>query len=361
MKVGIIAFCIFCSGFFSYSQNLVLNPGFEDHGEISGNGSGTDNLKGNHVKNWISPTSGSPDYFSTASDYLWNQYGKPKSHSGFAMAGIVIYGGKKEYREYIMGEFSSPLEAGKKYDFSISIALAEFCGVNIDKIEIYFSKDKFENKKTDQALKLIPQIFIDSTDQKGMEGKWIVFHESYTAVGGEKYFTLGNYLSDKKTPNGKTSTAQDGSLPYAYYYFDDVSLVPFVEKERIDPIDINNTVEKPKDTLEIVAGKKLIVDNIYFEVDQSILKKESFPILDEIISAMKDQPNLKVKIDGHTDADGTAEHNLKLSQARSKSVEAYFVSKGIDPARISTNGFGSTKPISSDKNKNRRVEFIFSN
>lgn len=345
----------------SSSQNLVLNPGFEDHGEISGNGSGTDNLKGNHVKNWISPNTGSPDYFRIDSDYLWNQYGNPKSHSGNAMAGIVIYGGKKEYREYIMGEFSTPLIAGQTYDFSITIALAQFCGVNVNQIGIYFSNKKVEEKKSYQALKLIPQLIIDSINQKNIEGKWIVFHEAYTAVGGEKFLTIGNFSSDKKTHNGKTSTAVNESLPFAYYYFDDVALIPHVEIERLDPLPIDTikVVEIPKDTLGIESGKTLVLHNIYFEVDKANLKKESFPILDEIIGEMKKQPELKVEIAGHTDKDGSAEHNMKLSQDRAKSVEAYFISNGIDASRIIARGYGSTRPISTEKGKNRRVEFNF--
>ncbi|HET6990742.1 MAG TPA: OmpA family protein [Bacteroidia bacterium] len=357
MKVLVCMCCFLFCGIHSYSQNLVLNPGFEDHGEISGNGAGTDNLKGNHVKNWSSPNTGSPDYFNRTSDYLYNQYGGPKSHSGTAIAGAVIYGGKKEYREYIMGEFSSPLEACVTYDFSIAIALASYSGMTVGEIGVYFSNGKVADNKSSAALKLIPQIRIDSTNQKNIQGEWIVFHETYTAIGGERYLTIGNFLADKKTQHGLTE-GEGKNLPYAYYYFDDLSLVP--AKTGTEEISVNNVIETPKDTLGITAGKKLVVSNVYFDTDKSILKEESFPILDEIISEMKNQPDLKVEIDGHTDSDGTPEHNLQLSKARANSVADYFVSKGIDSSRISTNGFGSSKPISEEKNKNRRVEFTFS-
>ncbi|HEY0261685.1 MAG TPA: OmpA family protein, partial [Chitinophagales bacterium] len=62
---------------------------------------------------------------------------------------------------------------------------------------------------------------------------------------------------------------------------------------------------------------------------------------------------------GHTDDSGTPEHNLVLSKARAKSVANYLQSKGIDANRISYQGFGSSKPVSDDKSKNRRVDFIF--
>ena len=356
MKVVVVACCFLLLRNFSFAQNLVLNPGFEDHGEISGNGAGTDNLRLNNVKNWYSPTDASPDYFLRDNDYLYNQYGAPKSYAGSAMTGIVVYGGRKEYREYMIGELSATLEAGVTYDFSIAIALASFSGEMIGEFGIYFSNERVFDKKTSMSIKSIPQIKIDSTNQEKMIGKWLVFHETYTAVGGEKYLTIGNFYTDKKT-DAKKVNAGKGS-PYAYYYFDNVSLVKHVDAIDVVPEPI---VEKTEDTLKIAAGKTLIIDNVYFETDKSVLKEESLPVLDEIIAAMIDQPNLKVEIDGHTDSDGTNEHNLKLSKNRAKSVEAYFISKGITASRITTNGFGSSKPIGPDKNKNRRVEFIFSN
>jgi outer membrane protein OmpA-like peptidoglycan-associated protein len=339
---------------FSVAQNLVLNPGFEEHGEISGNGAGSDNMRGNHVKNWLSPTEGSPDYFVRGNGYLFNQYGPPQSRTGEAMAGMAVFGGKTEYREYIIGELSAPLEAGVTYDFSMALALAAFSGKMVTEFGVCFTADRIVDKKTSGALKFIPQIIIDSTDQDSVNGKWMVFRASFTAIGGEKFLTIGNFATDKKT-EFKSINAGKGA-PYAYYYLDDISLTP----EGITLDEALTVIENPGEPLKISAGKTLVIDNVYFEVDKSVLKEESFPVLDEIIAALKDQPQLKVQIDGHTDSDGTKEHNQKLSEDRARSVEAYFISQGIDASRISTNGFGSSKPVGTDKNKNRRVEFTFS-
>lgn len=355
MKRGFVICCFLLLGKISSAQNLVMNPGFEDHGEIYGNGAGSDNMRGNRVKSWFSPTDGSPDYFLRGNPYLVNQYGPPLSHSGMAMAGMTVYGGQKEYREYIIGEFSTPLVAGVTYDFSIAIALAAFSGEMVDGFGICFTHDRIVSKGSTSALKFIPQLIIDSTNQDSMNGKWKVFHETYTARGGEKYLTIGNFFTDKKTKSRKVNPG-DGA-PYAYYYLDDIFLSPQTDDIIVEEIIVP---EKPADTLKIAAGKTLVIDNVYFEVDKSVLKEESFPVLDEIIEAMKDQPGLNVEIDGHTDSDGAVEHNQKLSEARAKSVEAYFISKGIEASRITTNGFGSSRPVGMDKNKNRRVEFVFS-
>ena len=362
MKLRIVLCCFFFPGIFAGAQNLVLNPGFEEHGEIYGNTAGGDNLRGNHVKSWLSPTDASPDYFLRNNDYLYNQYGPPLSHTGDAMTGIVVHGGRKEYREYITGELSAPLEAGKTYDFSMALALSGFSGEMISELGIYFSEQRVLDKKNSGAIKNIPQITIDSTWQDKLNGKWIVFHEIYTATGGEKYITIGNFHTDKKTGFRKVNAGK--GTPYAYYYLDDISLTPQSEVKEPDEVFEPADDFLPADTLKIEAGKKLVVENVYFETDKSVLKEESFPVLDEIIEAMKEQPQLKVEIDGHTDAQGTKEHNQKLSEDRAKSVAAYFISKGIPASRITTKGFGSGKPMADEgsdegRRKNRRVEFVF--
>lgn len=320
-------------------------------------------MRGNHVKSWLSPTDASPDYFLRNNDYLYNQYGPPQSHTGDAMAGIVVHGGRKEYREYITGELSAPLEAGKTYDFSMALALSGFSGEMINEFGICFTGQRVLDKKRSGALENLPQLIIDSTSQEKLNGKWLVFHEIYTATGGEKYITIGNFHTDRKTGFRKVNAGK--GTPYAYYYLDDISLTP-QQEERIIPVIEPVVEEKPADTLKIEAGKKLVVENVYFETDKSILKEESFPVLDEIIAAMKDQSQLKVEIDGYTDAQGTREHNQRLSEDRARSVAAYFISQGIPESRITTKGFGSGKPVADEgteegRKKNRRVEFVFSN
>ena len=84
-------------------------------------------------------------------------------------------------------------------------------------------------------------------------------------------------------------------------------------------------------------------------------------MLNESVSIMEKNPNLKVQIDGHADNIGNAAYNMTLSEKRAEAVKAYFVSKGIDPNRLTTKGFGITKPAASNKTKagrakNRRVE-----
>lgn len=78
---------------------------------------------------------------------------------------------------------------------------------------------------------------------------------------------------------------------------------------------------------------------------------------------MRDDPKLRISVEGHTDAVGTHEFNQHLSQWRADSVRNYLVSKGVDGARIKTSGFAETRPVARNDTaaghaKNRRVEII---
>ncbi len=110
--------------------------------------------------------------------------------------------------------------------------------------------------------------------------------------------------------------------------------------------------------------KKRIEDgskNILFITGSYTLSAKSYKTLDEEVKYMKDNPALKLVIDGHTDNVGSDEMNQKLSLNRANAVKDYFTSKGISESRITINGFGETMPIADNKTaagrqKNRRVE-----
>jgi len=100
---------------------------------------------------------------------------------------------------------------------------------------------------------------------------------------------------------------------------------------------------------------------VMYDFDSTEIKSEAYPMLDEAVSILKKNPELKVEIDGHTDNMGAAAYNMNLSERRAKSVMKYFVEKGVEAERLTTKGFGFTKPaVSNDtkegRAKNRRVE-----
>jgi outer membrane protein OmpA-like peptidoglycan-associated protein len=82
-----------------------------------------------------------------------------------------------------------------------------------------------------------------------------------------------------------------------------------------------------------------------------------------IVQVLKDNPDVKFEVDGHTDNTGTSGHNLTLSQQRADAVKDQLVKMGIDASRLTSKGLGDTKPVSDNntlegKANNRRVEFI---
>ncbi|MFO7561858.1 MAG: OmpA family protein [Enhygromyxa sp.] len=116
--------------------------------------------------------------------------------------------------------------------------------------------------------------------------------------------------------------------------------------------------------VEVTAAAIVIKEKILFEVDKAVIRPESFDLMNEITSVIKDNPRIKkISIEGHTDSDGTAAYNRKLSQRRADSVMAYLVEHGVEAERLVAVGFGEDQPMvpnDSDENKekNRRVEFI---
>ena len=110
---------------------------------------------------------------------------------------------------------------------------------------------------------------------------------------------------------------------------------------------------------------KKAMTGIQFESGKDIIKKSSYPILDQIVAVMELNNEYHLTINGHTDNAGDDEKNMQLSIDRAAAVGKYITNKGIDSNRITTQGFGETKPIADNKTskgrtQNRRVEFEIS-
>ncbi len=108
---------------------------------------------------------------------------------------------------------------------------------------------------------------------------------------------------------------------------------------------------------------KIITHGINFDIDKATIKPESMGTLNMVMQVMKDNPDVKFEVDGHTDNSGTKEHNLTLSQQRADAVKAQLTKMGVDASRLTTKGFGDTKSIGDNntlegKANNRRVEFV---
>lgn len=133
----------------------------------------------------------------------------------------------------------------------------------------------------------------------------------------------------------------------------------------VELADFEQTIKAPTAAQmkkDIDATGKAIL-NINFDTDKSNLQPDGQKVVDEILSLMKDNTDLKIAIEGHTDNAGSADHNKKLSADRANTILKYLTGKGISGSRLTAAGFGAERPLvanDSEANmaKNRRVELV---
>ncbi len=112
----------------------------------------------------------------------------------------------------------------------------------------------------------------------------------------------------------------------------------------------------------IIEGSKIVLNNIFFDFNKSVLKGESSSELDIFVEFLQENSDINIEISGHTDNKGSHEYNKKLSEARAKAVVDYFIEKGVKKERLQYRGASFDEPVASNKTEkgrqlNRRVEF----
>ncbi len=179
------------------------------------------------------------------------------------------------------------------------------------------------------------------------------------------YNTGGNYIISQQT------TLVDGFysfvLPIGIVYEIDAKKENFVTVEH-EPVDLFAVYESDSIKRDILlspieVGQRVSLNNIYFDFDKATLRSESKPQLDNVVEFLKENKKVKIELDGHTCSIGKEDYNQKLSEDRARAVLLYLLENGIKEKRLSSFGFGETKPIESNiqesgREKNRRVEFV---
>ncbi len=128
-------------------------------------------------------------------------------------------------------------------------------------------------------------------------------------------------------------------------------------------LDEDGCPDSKPQRVEVTASQIVIKQRINFSTGKATILSDSFPVLDDVAQALKDYPNIKVEIGGHTDNTGDDDANQRLSKARADAVFEYLLAHGVRADRMLTVGYGETRPIDtnmtdSGKLANRRVEFI---
>ncbi|WP_299483921.1 OmpA family protein [uncultured Roseibium sp.] len=139
------------------------------------------------------------------------------------------------------------------------------------------------------------------------------------------------------------------------------------EETRPEVTEAAATAIEPEGNLDEEACKGRFeilsrTDNIYFDSGSSSLDARSAPLLDSLVDIIVRCPDLKIEVGGHTDSVGSAAGNQRLSERRAAAVEAYISNQNVSETRITSVGYGETRPVASNdtpdgKRRNRRIEF----
>ena len=196
-----------------------------------------------------------------------------------------------------------------------------------------YNKGLFDGTVEGRVMKLVwtqangsgPAVFVFAPDGKSFRGYW--WHGT-----------------DKETPpsgdwNGTRSASEVGSCPHWSG-------------------SVSGELRKG-----LAASGRARLYGILFDTDSARIRPESLATLDEVTKMLTAESGWQILIEGHTDASGAAAHNQTLSEQRAASVKDYLVGKGIAATRLSTAGFGASKPVADNatelgRAQNRRVELV---
>jgi outer membrane protein OmpA-like peptidoglycan-associated protein len=139
-----------------------------------------------------------------------------------------------------------------------------------------------------------------------------------------------------------------------YYYQTIVTVQEMKQEVTADASSLSSEIEK--------TGR-VAVYGITFDTGKATILPASEQVLGEIAKLLQNSPDLKLRVEGHTDNQGTAASNQVLSERRAKAVVAWLTAHGIDASRLTAQGFGQTKPVADNSTdegraKNRRVELV---
>lgn len=197
------------------AQNLVPNWSFEDTVICPTNGGQIHN-----AKHWFA-ISGTPEYYNSCTsnsniDVPKNIGGYQFAKSGNGYSGIAVYYKSFNGREYVSVKLSDTLITNKKYCITFFISLADGSSYGIDSVGAYVSNDSIIG--TSIVLPYVPQVASSGIIIDTMN--WVKISNSFKAIGGEKYLTIGNFSNAANTDTMYVG----GTNLLSYYYIDDVSV-----------------------------------------------------------------------------------------------------------------------------------------
>ncbi len=247
---------------------------------------------------------------------------------------------------------------------------------------VFLCAQDIEGSKDHPLFSRMPGFVItDYSYEEFGAGEFYDENENYVTVEGEKTYIyyeseervaplkiIRNYTNAAKEIGGKSleytgNTAyinikKNGKEIWAYVYAEDYNYTLTV----VEKGDVKQEITASNILRDLNATGKAIL-YINFDSGKSSIKEESVPIIDQIAGMLRNNPEINLSIEGHTDDQGDNASNQRLSENRAKAVMDAITAKGIGSDRLSSKGFGEDQPIADNSTeegraKNRRVELV---
>lgn len=352
--------------------DLVENGSFEDtEGRIKKAGSI------NVAMGWISPTKTGADLYSEKIKEKYgipnNVNGKEDAHDGEFYAGFTAFSyGDKEPRSYVSTKLKLPMRKGQKYCVKFYVSLAESSKYACNNIAMNFSKKQYNIDADKSIIGESHVMHLNNPVFNAMFG-WDEVCATYISTGGEKFLTIGNFSTNGSTESERIKKPADfrGQQGIrAYYYVDNISVV-LIDDES-DCECQTDSQEKasfvyavsPVNPEGMTPQQVVKYSVIYFGYNDDALSLNSEEHLNNIVSILKADPNAKLKIITHTDADEAGDEKASMIETkRGEAVRKYISGKGITSSRISIENKGDSMLANETGTeignaKNRRVTFM---
>ncbi|NNK81439.1 MAG: OmpA family protein, partial [Flavobacteriales bacterium] len=281
----------------------------------------------------------------------------------------------RDGRGYITAPLDGFLEKDKMYCLSYSISLADAAKYATNNLGFHFSKKEvFEDKE--YILKNDVVLPLNNKAQTKMDG-WEDLCVVFTAVGFEKYVTIGNFFSGSRTVTEKMDKPEEftgDQVQLGYYFMDDISLVQ-VDRESDCTCEDEDEIEGPRiifsksSALKNNASlaEKVKASTVFFYSNEDDLVGATKRELDGLYELLEANPAVRITVNGHMDemeVEKSKQYDVfkDISKSRAENVKQYLVDKGVTSSRIMTKSFKADQPATQMKTplslaKNRRVTF----
>ena len=376
VKLGGLLAAVLISSISFGQNNMVPNGSFETLEKKPKAGEGEISL----ALPWISPSEeNQADIYVPGNKKGFampvNNKGYMDAESGDNYAGFRAFSYREKLpRTYLQVKLNKGLIAGKKYCVKYNVVLSKTSKYASNNIGLHIAVKKPKDAQISSNT-VKPQIQQSANKVFDDRHSWQTICGVFTATGGERYVTIGNFVasSDMVIKKDflklrKLAEFSQMQVEEAYYYIDDVSVI------NLDEVDVcacnsnddgGNQMKvvystSTSDGMDLDASAQVALKIVYF--NKNIVTPNNGGVVREMIDFLKENPDVNIEIIGHMDKVEEKDNLKDLSQERAKGIYDYLIKNGVSADRLSYKGLKSSEPADESGTheslaKNRRVNF----